>query len=143
MSWIKNITDEFKNIKSGVKQLREFGFVVGGVLLILGGIAQFRGKAVGPYFLVPGALLALAAAMFPKVLGPLQKVWMGLALVIGFFMSRVVLFVLFFLVLTPIGLLMRLFGKDMLDERLDKAGRSYWIERTEKQKAKESYENQY
>jgi hypothetical protein len=79
----------------------------------------------------------------PKTLKPLQKAWMASALVIGFVMSRLILGILFYLVMTPIGLLMKLFGKDLLDERLEKEKASYWIERGKDAIAAESYEKQF
>ncbi|MDD5438664.1 MAG: SxtJ family membrane protein [Candidatus Omnitrophica bacterium] len=135
--------DEFKSIKSGTKQLREFGLLVGGILVVLGIVGLWRGKAVYPCFLVPGALLVLAGVIAPRILTPLQKIWMGLALLIGFFMSRLVLTLLFYGVMTPIGFLMRLSGNDILDQRLDKKKPSYWLDRKEQNKPKASYENQY
>ena len=61
----------------------------------------------------------------------------------GFFVSRVILFVLFYVVLTPMGLIARLLGKDILDQKIDKSKKSYWQDREGAAKTKESYENQY
>ena len=68
---------------------------------------------------------------------------MGFAVVAGFFMSRVVLSVLFYLVITPISLAMRVFGKDILDQRIDRSAASYWHKRPAGPKPRASYENQY
>jgi hypothetical protein len=62
----------------------------------------------------------------PIVLKPLQKVWMTIAVVIGWVMARVVLTLLFFVVFTPMGLIARLFGKDFLILKRRGAGQSYW-----------------
>ena len=78
----------------------------------------------------------------PQVLKPLQKAWMAFSVIIGFFMSRLILAILFFGVITPIGLLMKLFRQDILGQRIEKSISSYWRERPAA-KAKESYENQY
>ncbi|MFH1791101.1 MAG: SxtJ family membrane protein [Candidatus Omnitrophota bacterium] len=135
--------DDIKKIKSGKKELREFGLTVGLILAILGGIALWRGKPIGPYLLVPGILLAAAGIFMPHILKPLQKIWMGLAIVIGFFVSRIILSILFFLVMTPIGVMLRLCGKDILDQRMEREKDSYWHRRGPEKKTKESYNNQY
>jgi hypothetical protein len=143
MSLIKIILDEIAHIKSGRKELREFGLTVGIILIVLGGIALWRGKAVYPYLLGIGIFLTAAGLAAPGMLKAPQKVWMGIAVVIGFFTSRVVLTVFFYAVLTPRGMLTRILGKDILDERIDKNASSYWKTRTDGIKDKTSYENQY
>jgi len=135
--------EELKEIKSGKKELREFGLTIGGILLIIGGIALWRGKSFFPYFLVIGGILFIMGIISPHVLKPLQKVWMGFSIVIGFFMSRLILTILFFAVITPIGILARLCGNDMLDVKIEKNKDSYWQEKTDSKKPRESYENQY
>ena len=136
--------DDIKNIKSGKKELREFALVIGIALFIFGSIALWRGKATYPYLYSLGAIFIILGFLLPKVLIPLQKLWMAFSIFIGFFMSRVVLSILFYGIMTPIGQAMKLFGKDLLDERIDRSKSSYWIKRTaEENKTKESYEKQY
>lgn len=135
--------NEILKIKSDKKALREFGFVMAGFFLIIGGIAMFRGRAHYPYLLSAAAAFSAAAVFFPRILLPFQKAWMAFSMVIGFFMSRVIMTVLFYGVLTPIGVAMRIFGKDVLDQRIDKDKASYWHVAPGVVKAKESYENQF
>ncbi|MCE5270112.1 SxtJ family membrane protein, partial [bacterium] len=61
-----------------------------------------------------------------------QKLWMKLAHALGWFNTRLLLILVFYLVLTPVGLLMRLFGKRPLSLGWDKDAPSYWIEREKK-----------
>ena len=135
--------DELKHIKSDKKKLREFGLTIGSVLLILGGIAMWRGRATAHYLFAAGAAFIVLGLTIPFALKPLQKLWMGLGIVLGFFVSRVILLVLFYGMMTPIGFIMKLLGKDLLDERIDKTKTSYWHERDIAAKPRESYENQY
>jgi hypothetical protein len=67
-----------------------------------------------------------ASVMFPPVLSPVRTVWMGLALVLGAVMSRVVLSVFFYLVLTPMGLVLRMMGRDLMDRKISRDSGSYW-----------------
>ena len=120
------ILNELKNIKSTKKDLRNFGMLVGGVLLALGAILFWYGKGSAPYIACAGALLFACGVIFPGVLTPLQKVWMGLAVVMGFIMTRVILTLLFFIVITPLAVGFRLAGKRPLDIKMDRTKESYW-----------------
>ena len=135
--------EEIKEIKSGKKELREFGLTVGVILVILGSVALWRGKAIAIYLLGPGIFLVASGLAIPRILKPLHKIWMSLAIIIGFFVSRIILSLLFCVVLTPVGLALRIFGKDTLDRRIEKSRDSYWLEKENKIKDKASYENQY
>ncbi|MBN1354104.1 MAG: hypothetical protein JW994_05515 [Candidatus Omnitrophica bacterium] len=137
-----SMLEDIKNIKSTRKELREFGLTIGIFLVILGILAVWRGKAVYPYFLATGILFISLGLWAPPLLKPLQKIWMGFSIVIGFFVSRFILIVLFYTVITPMGLITRLMGKDILDQRIDRTRESYWHKRNEI-KDKKSYENQY
>ncbi|MBL7155970.1 MAG: hypothetical protein ISS90_02390 [Candidatus Omnitrophica bacterium] len=135
--------EDIRNIKSTKKEHREFGLTIGIILVILGLVALWRGKGLCPYFFVSGAFFIFFALALPGFLKPFQKTWMTFSVVIGFFVSRLILSVLFFAVLTPIGIISRIFGKDILDERIDKTRESYWKEREAEPKDRKSYENQY
>lgn len=82
-------------------------------------------------------LLGFAA---PAVLRPVHKLWMGLAFVLGWFMSRLILSLVYYLVLTPIGLAMRVRGKDFLNKKIDREASTYWIKRPKPEMGKERYE---
>ena len=135
--------DEIKNIKSNKKALREFGLTIGVILVILGTVALGRGKAAYPYLYITGASFIVLGLASPAILKPLQMAWMAVSIVIGFFMSRLLLSALFYGVVTPTGLVMKMLGKDILDERIEKGKASYWKLRSEEEKTKDSYEKQY
>jgi polyferredoxin len=138
-----SILEDIGNIKSGRKELREFGITIGAVLLVLSGLALWRGKTAYSYFFIFGLLFMGLGLAAPAILKPFQKAWMALSAVIGFFMSRVILALLFYGVMAPMGLLTKLFGKDILDQRISKERTSYWHERSLALKDKARYENQY
>jgi hypothetical protein len=140
---IKTIIAEIKEIKSTKKELRNFGLVVGGVLIAIGAFLFWKERPAHPYFLIVGAVLVVLGLILPAILKPLQKVWMGFAVVMGFFMTRVILTILYFLVLTPLGLVARLTGKRFLELRPDKAKKSYWNKREAKPFDKKEYERQF
>lgn len=135
--------DEIRNIKSGKKELREFGLTIGAILVILGFVSLWRGKAAYPYLLVVGGLFLASGLIFPAVLLPFQKAWMAIAVIIGFFVSHIILVLVFYLAITPIGLLLRILRNDILDMRILKDRTSYWKDRRVELKDVKSYENQF
>jgi len=123
------IREEIKGLKTGTRELRNFGLLVGAVLVALGLLFLIRGKARYPYFIAPGILLLLFGAVFPRALKYFYFAWMSLAIVFGFIVSTLILTLFFILVITPIGLAARLFGKDFLRLKLDRRESTYWISR--------------
>jgi len=123
------IREEIKELKTGTRELRNFGLLVGAVLAALGVLFLMRGKARYPYFLAPGILLLVLGAVFPRALKYAYVAWMSLAIVLGFIVSTLILTLFFILVITPIGLSARLFGRDFLRLKLDRRESTYWITR--------------
>jgi hypothetical protein len=136
------IIEEIKNIKSDKKELKKFGLTIGTVLQLVGIVLLIYGNAIAPIFVIIGSVMLVISLTFPILLLPLQKIWMSLAVVLGFIMTRVILSVLFYLVITPINFISRIFSKDFLDLKIDKEKKSYWNLRDEKYE-KSSTEKQY
>ncbi|MDP3832044.1 MAG: SxtJ family membrane protein, partial [Ignavibacteriaceae bacterium] len=88
-------------------------------------------------------LLIVSGLIFPILLKPLNFIWMSFAVVLGFFMTRIILGILFYIIITPIGLIAKLFGKDFIDKRISKEKVSYWNYREQKEFSKEIYERQF
>jgi hypothetical protein len=137
------IRDEIKQLKTGTRELRKFGLLVGGVFALLGVILLLRHRATAPYFLIAGALLILPGLIVPRGLKSIYIAWMSLAIVLGFVVSGVLLILFFFLVITPIGLVARCLGNDFLNLKLDRPAASYWIPRERKPKNPPEYERQF
>jgi hypothetical protein len=137
------IVEEIRSIKSGKKELRQFGITIGIVLGLLGIWFFWVGKE-GKYLLIIGAILFSSLGLiFPLVLKPFQKLWMTLAILMGWLVTRVIVTVLFYLVVTPIGIFAKLCGKKFLNVKLDKSADSYWIKRTHTTPDKQAYEKQF
>jgi uncharacterized BrkB/YihY/UPF0761 family membrane protein len=123
------IQKDLHQLSKTTRDLRKFGLVVGGAFLLLGGWLLFRHRPAWPWFLTPGALLAVLGLIVPRALKGVYVAWMGLAFMMGLVMSAVILTLFYFLVITPIALAGRLFGKDFLSEKLDAQAKSYWLPR--------------
>ncbi|MFN8009251.1 MAG: SxtJ family membrane protein [Terriglobia bacterium] len=119
------------NKEDSKKQLRSFGFLVGGVFVLLAiWPAMFRGQPARLWAMVVSACLLLPALLRPGILRPVFRVWMTLGDLLGWVNSRIVLGFLYFLVFTPAGLILRALGKDSLHLRIDRETASYRIVRT-------------
>ncbi len=135
--------EEIKNIKEDNTTLRKFGLTVGTVLLLIGIVLYLTGKSSSVVFGGAGVLLIWFGLILSNILKPLNKIWMTLAVILGWFMSRLILFILFYIVITPIGFFLRIAGKDFLNLRTDKNSDSYWEKREKTVKEKIDYERQF
>ena len=130
--------------KSRFRAERDFGLLVGAVLALLGAWWFYRDKfpTVRPWFLGAGAALIALGLLLPRSLRWPNRAWMALAEVLAFVMTRVVLAVVYFLIVTPIGVVKRLTGWDPLSRRGGRGG-SYWRPYPERQKDPRHYEKMY
>lgn len=122
---------------------RAFGLVFAAVFAVIAVLPLFKGGEPHLWALVVSALFLAAALTMPDVLRPLNRAWFKIGLGLHAIVNPIVMGLLFFAVLTPIGLLMRATGKDPLHRRFDKETDSYWIRRTPPGPAPESMKNQF
>ncbi len=135
--------EEIKNIKSEKSDLRKFGIIVGIVLLIIAGFFFLKEKESFQLFLTIGTVLFVTGIVIPFTLKPIYWVWMVFSTILGWFMTRVILSLLFYVVFTPIGLIGRLFGKQFLDLKQNHSQQSYWNIRTVEASNTQNYEKQF
>ncbi|MCH7565290.1 MAG: hypothetical protein IH968_15870 [Gemmatimonadetes bacterium] len=121
---------------------RKFGLTVGTAFLVLGGIALWRGRELPTQILWGlGGLLILGAALLPAKLKPVERAWMAMALQISRVMTPIVMGIVYFLVLTPIALVIRSAKGNPLVHRTDATG--YWFTKGEGQDAKSDMRRQF
>lgn len=132
---------EINEIHGSEREWRKFGLTLGLVFGLLAGLLIWRGKAHAIIFGGVSVFFLFFGILVPGLLKPIHKVWMGLALMMGWVMSRVLLAALFFLAITPVALILRLSGKDILNLRPREKKDSYWT--AHKTRAKDDYENQF
>ena len=105
---------------------RKFGWTVGGVFAVLGALLLWRHRALaGAVCAFLGGVLLLLAAAAPGLLAGPHRAWLAFARVLGRVNSAIFLFLTFFLVLTPLGFVLRLFGRNELRRR-GPAPQSMW-----------------
>ena len=136
------LIQEIQAIPSTPKDLRKFGLTMGIFFGILGGLFLWRGKAAWSWWTGLSAFFLFFGILLPGWLKGIHRAWMTLALLMGWVMTRVVLIIFFYIVLTPIGFFARLSGKRPLGLRSEKGKVSYWIDRAPVTD-KTHYEKQY
>jgi hypothetical protein len=123
---------------------RSFGLLFTLVFLIVAAYTwskDYSAQWVQIWLIVSGIFLALAL-LFPAVLIPLNKLWFAFGLLLGKVVSPVVLGILFFIIITPVAIGMRLFGRDALLMK-KRTVSSYWIDRNPPGPQPESFKDQF
>ena len=108
---------------------RSFGIVFFIVFVLIAIYPLINHEEIRIWSLIISFLFLFLGLLNSKILTPLNKLWFRFGLFLGKIISPIIMGVIFFLVVTPIGLLMRFFGKDVLNLKLNKKKSSYWIEK--------------
>ena len=109
---------------------RSFGIVFFAVFFIISTYPLINGDGIRLWSLIISIVFLFLGLVNSKILNPLNKMWFKFGIFLGKIVSPLVMGIIFFLVVTPIGLLMRLFKKDLLKLKFN-SNSSYWIEKTE------------
>lgn len=122
---------------------REFGLVFAGFFAILTGIGWWNDSSNTVTFAVIAALFLAVALIFPRVLAPLNRLWTRFGLLLYRVVNPIVMATIFYVIITPIGVAMRLAGKDLLRLKIDGDAASYWIPRDPPGPPPEGMKNQF
>ncbi len=110
--------------------MRSFGLTVGGAFIVLGGLLLWWGHPDTALILDSlGGLLVALGFLWPRGLSPIYRGWMRFAFILAWFNTRLILSLVFYLLITPVGFLLRLLGKRPLDLGWEPDRESYWIRR--------------
>jgi hypothetical protein len=144
---IRFLSELQKEIEVNNKKIRDFGWIMFIVLgLIVPAIISYKNDwditrlmtilfGISMVFFLPSML-------FPKAMYPVFRAWMTIAILLGLVMTKVIITLVFYLMMTPIGLIRRMFVRDPLKLRIDENAKTYWVTRQEPV-TRESYEKQY
>jgi hypothetical protein len=106
--------EEIRNI-STTKKIKKFSYLVGGILILISLYILWKGTSDFRILFGIGSGLILLGIIVPTILKPIYYVWMVFAAILGWFMTRVILSIVFYLIVTPIGLIAKIFRKKFLD----------------------------
>ena len=135
--------EEIRNIKSGKKELRNFGFTIGIVLLLIAGVLFYKNNNLFISFAYIAVVFIVLGFLIPQLLKPIYFIWMIFAVVIGWIMTRLILSVLFFVIISIIRLIACIFGKSFLELNISKDSKSYWNHRFSDVEMNQDYEKQF
>lgn len=130
-------------MKTDKKELKKFALTMCAALAVIGSLLLFKHKDSYIWFYLSGCIffgLGLAAASFLK---PIYIAWMRFAFLLSWINTRLILTIIFYLVFTPIGFLVRLFKGDLLGRKIDKKTGSYWIKKETIEFDRSNYERQF
>ena len=129
-----------ETIDASPRRVRNFGLLLGAIGACLSAYSFAKGGAAWSWIAVASAVFALSGLYGRRALRPLYMAWMMFALLLAWINTRILLGVFFFLIVTPIGIVLRLTGNDLLDRRIDRNARSYWIRRERRPFDRSGYE---
>jgi hypothetical protein len=128
--FLSNIRKEVESLPVSAWGMAKFAFLVGGILLILGGFAWYHAKITTALVVgIPGFLLFSAGAIIPEQLTKPYRLWMWLAFFLGSIVGPVILALIYYLIVTPIAIIALLVKGNPLEKEAKKG--SYWIPRTD------------
>ena len=122
---------------------RSFGLVFAGFFTVVGVLSLIGGGHRWPYWFGAAVVFALVAFTIPHVLAPLNRLWTKFGLLLHMIVSPVILGLLYYVFITPVGFLMRTSGTDPLRLRYDPDAESYWIRRDPPGPAPDTFKNQF
>jgi polyferredoxin len=119
--------------KVGKSSLRSFGFIVaGGFAVIALWPMVFRGESPRSWALAISIVMSSTGLIYPPILKPVFKVWMAIGEVLGWINTRIILSVLFYGLIVPIGFFLRMTKKDPMQRAFDRNATTYRIPRTKR-----------
>ena len=122
---------------------RNFGFTMAAVFALIGGFGIYKGSSHAPLWLCISVIFTGLTLWRPRSLKLANRAWLKLGLLMYRVVNPVIMAVLFFGAMLPIGLLMRLFGKDFLKLERDRSLPTYWLPRADPRPPSESMRQQF
>ena len=108
---------------------RSFGVVFFIVFLLIGLYPILKGNDLRIWSLIISFIFLSLGLINSRILTPLNRLWFKFGLLLGKFISPIIMGIIFFIVVTPIGIIMRLFKKDLLNLKFNKK-ETYWIDKS-------------
>ena len=134
--------EEIKNIPKSNKDIKSFGITIGIILLIISGLLMYYNKDSYQLIAIIASTFIGLGLIIPVMLKPFYFVWMTFAAILGWVMTRLILSLVFYLIITPIGLLTKLIGEDFLALKRAESD-SYWNYRDSSEELNQNYEKQF
>ena len=134
--------EEIKNIPNSNRDIRNFGITMGIILFIISGLLMFYDKESYHLIAIIASTFIGVGFILPILLKPIYFLWMIFAAILGWVMTRVILSLVFYLIITPIGFVTRILGEDFLALKKPRSD-SYWNYRDSSKELNQDYEKQF
>jgi hypothetical protein len=123
------IKDEIKLLrkKTGLRELRKFAYTVGTVFILISLYLLIKSSGFYIYPGLAGLVLFILGIWRPESLKRLYIGWMFVAILIGYVMTGVILTLIYFIIFTPVALILKLAGKDILHQKIEPQKDTYWV----------------
>lgn len=138
-----SLSEDLRELPADQRTLRRFGITIGAATALAGAVLWYLNRPYGAEVMYVGGFVLWLAGFVPRILKPLYRAWMGVALVLGWLMTMVLLSLVFYLVITPTGLIRRLSGKSSMRRRARATGDSYWTPRERERDEPENLRRQF
>lgn len=115
-----------KNNEIKISSNKSFGLVFFVIFIIIALWPLLNDGNIRIWSIIVSIIFLILGLLNSKILTPFNKLWMRLGALLGIIVSPIVMGVVYFGIITPIGLIMKLFGKDVLNLKLDKNKKTYW-----------------
>ncbi|MEM7364101.1 MAG: hypothetical protein AAF525_08745 [Pseudomonadota bacterium] len=133
--------EEYSKIVAGSN--RSFGIVFAVIFTLIAAYPLLDDEPIFIWAAGMAATFLVVAVLVPNLLSPLNRLWFRFSLLLAMIINPLVMFIIFVSTVIPTGLLLKLFGKDVLNLKLDSSTDSYWIQRDPPGPPPSSYEDQF
>ena len=130
-------------INASQKEVKKFGILFAALCLGVAAYSVYRGGHVWPWFLGCSLFFLVSGLFVYPLLRPIYIGWMTFAFALGWINTRIILGLFYYVILTPTGVIMRILGKDLLEEKLDRTVTTYWVKRERKPFEASQYERPF
>lgn len=135
--------EDIKSVTGTQKDFKKFGITIAVFLILLGIVLYFIKQELNVILSSVGILFLLLGMFIPAILKPFYKIWMSIAIILNYIMTRLILSLLFYTVFTLISIILKITGKQFLDIKQTEEKESYWMYRNTDHNDKNIYERQF
>jgi hypothetical protein len=134
------ISEKLKEVKVEKRDLQIFGSIWSGIFLVISLYPVWSGGELRVWSLSIAILFLAVSLLKPELLEKFYSIWVKFGEVIGGFTSKIIMFIIYFGLFTPVSLFFKIIGKDPLNRKIDRDSSTYWVERDSQP---ESMKNQF
>jgi hypothetical protein len=126
------MSENISNIEAKKSTEKSFGYVFSFIFFLVSLYLFFTSRGLYIWAILISLIFLMAALFYPKALNIPNELWFKFGIFLGSIIAPIIMMLVFFIVVAPTGIIMRLLGKDLLKQKLDNSVESYWEKREQK-----------